>query len=120
MTSAGPHDAITDVPGIEVGHFTDLDNATGCTVVIARDGARPGVFQPGGAPGTLDTDLAVAENAVQDVHAVLLTGGSVFGLEAAAGVRRCLQEQDVGQLVRRRVRVARISMAAALHVAIGP
>ena len=96
MTSAGPHDAITDVPGIEVGHFTDLDNATGCTVVIARDGARPGVFQPGGAPGTLDTDLAVAENAVQDVHAVLLTGGSVFGLEAAAGVRRYLQEQSVG------------------------
>ena len=96
MTSAGPHDAITDVPGIEVGHFTDRDNATGCTVVIARDGARPGVFQPGGAPGTLDTDLAVAENAVQDVHAVLLTGGSVFGLEAAAGVRRYLQEQGVG------------------------
>lgn len=96
MTEPGPHDAITDVPGIEVGHYTDLENATGCTVVLARAGARPGVFQPGGAPGTLDTDLAVAENAIQDVHAVLLTGGSVLGLDAAAGVRRYLQEAGVG------------------------
>lgn len=96
MTDPGPHDAITDVPGIEVGHYTDLDNATGCTVVLARAGARPGVFQPGGAPGTLDTDLAVAENAVQDVHAVLLTGGSVLGLDAATGVRRYLSQQGVG------------------------
>ena len=96
MTEPGPYDAITDVPGIEVGHYTDLDNATGCTVILARDGARPGVFQPGGAPGTLDTDLAVAENAIQDVHAVLLTGGSVLGLDAAAGVRRYLQEVGVG------------------------
>ncbi|MCY3733670.1 MAG: P1 family peptidase, partial [Chloroflexi bacterium] len=71
-------------------------NATGCTVVLARGAARPGVFQPGGAPGTLDTDLAVAENAIQDVHAVLLTGGSVLGLDAAAGVRRYLQEAGVG------------------------
>ncbi len=96
MAEPGPYDAVTDVPGIEVGHYTDLKNATGCTVVLARDGARPGVFQPGGAPGTLDTDLAVPENAVQDVHAVLLTGGSVFGLEAATGVRRYLREQGVG------------------------
>ncbi len=96
MTESGPHNAITDVPGIEVGHYTDLDNATGCTVVLARASARPGVFQPGGAPGTLDTDLAVAENAIQDVHAVLLTGGSVLGLDAAAGVRRYLQEAGVG------------------------
>ena len=96
MTEPGPHDAITDVPGIEVGHYTDLENATGCTVVLARAGARPGVFQPGGAPGTLDTDLAVAENAIQDLHAVLLTGGSVLGLDAAAGVRRYLQQAGVG------------------------
>ncbi len=96
MAEPGTNDAITDVPGIEVGHYTDLKNATGCTVVLARAGARPGVFQPGGAPGTLDTDLAVAENSVQDVHAVLLTGGSVFGLEASTGVRRFLREQGVG------------------------
>ena len=96
MAEPGPYDAITDVPGIEVGHYTDLQNATGCTVVLARAGATPGVFQPGGAPGTLDTDLAVPENAVQEAHAVLLTGGSVFGLEASTGVRRYLREQGVG------------------------
>ena len=95
-TGPGPHDDITDVPGIEVGHYTDRKRATGCTVILARDGARPGVFQPGGAPGTLDTDLAAPENAVQDVHAVLLTGGSVMGLEASTGVRRYLREQGVG------------------------
>ncbi|MCY3567035.1 MAG: P1 family peptidase [Chloroflexi bacterium] len=96
MAEPGPNDAITDVPGIEVGHDTDLPNATGCTVVLARAGATPGVFQPGGAPGTLDTDLAVAENAIQEVHAVLLTGGSTIGLDAAEGVRRYLKESSVG------------------------
>ncbi len=95
-TNPGPHDAITDVPGIEVGHYTDLDNATGCTVVLTRSGVTPGVFQPGGAPGTLDTDLAVAENAIQEIHAVLLTGGSTIGLNAAEGVRRYLQETGAG------------------------
>lgn len=96
MAKPGPHDAITDVPGIEVGHYTDLEHATGCTVVLARAGATPGVFQPGGAPGTLDTDLAVAENAIQEIHAVLLTGGSTIGLDAAEGVRRYLKESGVG------------------------
>ena len=96
MAEPGPNDAITDVPGIEVGHDTDLQNATGCTVVLARAGATPGVFQPGGAPGTLDTDLAVAENAIQEVHAVLLTGGSTIGLNAAEGVRRYLKESGAG------------------------
>jgi len=96
MTEPGPHDAITDVPGIEAGHYTDLDNATGCTVVLARAGVTPGVFQPGGAPGTLDTDLAVAENSIQEIHAVLLTGGSTIGLDAAEGVRRYLKESGVG------------------------
>ncbi len=95
-TKPGPYDAITDVPGLEVGHYTDLQNATGCTVALARAGATPGVFQPGGAPGTLDTDLAVAENAIQEVHAVLLTGGSTIGLDAAEGVRRFLKESGVG------------------------
>ena len=96
MAEPGPNDAITDVPGIEAGHYTDLENATGCTVVLARAGVTPGVFQPGGAPGTLDTDLAVAENAIQEIHAVLLTGGSTVGLDAAAGVRRYLKESGVG------------------------
>lgn len=96
MAKTGPFGAITDVPGIEVGHYTDRENATGCTVILARSGVTPGVFQPGGAPGTLDTDLAKPENAVPEIHAVLLTGGSVLGLDASSGVRRYLREQNVG------------------------
>ena len=95
-TVPGAYDAITDVPGIEVGHHTDRKKATGCTVVLAREGATPGVFQVGGAPGTLDSDLARSENAVQEVHAILLAGGSVFGIEASTGVRRYLREERVG------------------------
>ncbi len=92
----GRYDAITDVPGIAVGHYTDRKHATGCTVIVSRSGATPGVFQVGGAPGTLDSDLARSENAIQEFHAILLAGGSVFGLEASTGVRRYLREQGVG------------------------
>lgn len=95
-TNSGPHDAITDVPGIKVGHWSDRQAATGCTVVLCEQGAVPGFFNPGGAPGTIDTDLALPENAIQEVHAVLLTGGSTIGLEAATGVRRYLREQGIG------------------------
>ena len=95
-TNAGPHDAITDVPGIKVGHWSDRQAATGCTVVLCEQGAVPGFFNPGGAPGTIDTDVALPENSIQEVHAVLLTGGSTIGLEAATGVRRYLREQGVG------------------------
>ncbi len=90
------HDAITDVPGIKVGHWSDRQAATGCTVILCEAGATPGFFNPGGAPGTLDTDITLAENSIQEVHAVLLTGGSTIGLEAATGVRRYLREQGVG------------------------
>lgn len=96
MTDSGPHDAITDVPGIKVGHWSDHQAATGCTVVLCESGAVPGFFNPGGAPGTFDTDLTRPENAIQEVHAVLLTGGSTTGLEAVTGVRRYLREQGVG------------------------
>lgn len=89
-------DAITAVPGIALGHWTNRRWATGCTAIICAQGAVPAYFGPGGAPGTLDTDLMRAENAVQKVHAILLTGGSLFGLEAAAGVKRRLVEQGVG------------------------
>ena len=89
-------DAITAVPGIKLGHWTYRRWATGCTAILCEQGAVPGYFGPGGAPGTLDTDLIRAENAVPRVHGVLLTGGSLFGLEAAAGVKRFLVEQGVG------------------------
>ena len=88
--------AITDVTGIEVGHYTDKSSATGCTVVLCREGAVTGADVRGGAPGTRETDLLRPENRVDQAHAVLLSGGSAFGLNAAAGVMRYLEEQGVG------------------------
>src|SRR5512140_3073652 len=88
--------AITDVAGIEVGHFTDTRRPTGCSVVIARDGAVGGVDVRGAAPGTRETDLLAPTNLVDRVHAILLAGGSAWGLDAATGVVRWLEEQGVG------------------------
>ena len=88
--------AITDVQGIEVGHYTDPAAATGCTVIICREGAVAGVDVRGGAPGTRETDLLRVGNLVDRVHAVLLSGGSAFGLDASAGVMRYQEEQGIG------------------------
>ena len=88
--------SITDVRGIEVGHFTESRRPTGCSVVIARNGAVGGVDVRGAAPGTRETDLLDPANLVNTVHAVLLAGGSAFGLDAAGGVMRWLDEQGVG------------------------
>jgi L-aminopeptidase/D-esterase-like protein len=89
-------DAITDVPGIRVGHWTDRRAATGCTVVLCEKGAVGGVDVRGGAPGTRETDALRPGTLVQGVHAVLLTGGSAWGLDAAGGVMRYLEERGVG------------------------
>ncbi|MEJ7928999.1 P1 family peptidase [Ramlibacter sp. AN1015] len=94
-----PAGAITDVAGIEVGHHTDTRRPTGCSVVLARGGAVAGVDVRGSAPGTRETDLLAPGNAVQQVHAVLLAGGSAFGLDAAGGVMRWLEERGIGQAV---------------------
>lgn len=88
--------SITDVPGIEVGHAQDDDSLTGCTAILCRKGAVAGVDVRGGAPGTRETDLLNPLNLVQSVHAVLLAGGSAFGLDAASGVMRYLEEQGIG------------------------
>ncbi len=88
--------AITDVPGIEVGQAEDEEALTGCTVILCRKGAVAGVDVRGGAPGTRETDLLDPVNLVEKVHAILLTGGSAFGLDAAAGVMRYLEEQGIG------------------------
>jgi L-aminopeptidase/D-esterase-like protein len=88
--------SITDVPGIRVGHAHDISALTGCTVVLAEKGAVGGVDQRGGAPGTRETDLLRPMHAVQKAHAILLSGGSAFGLEAAGGVMRFLEERKVG------------------------
>ena len=87
---------ITDVAGIRVGHYTDTRRPTGCTVVLAEGGAIAGVDVRGAAPGTRETDLLSPLNAVQQVHAILLAGGSAFGLDAAAGVVRWLDERGIG------------------------
>jgi L-aminopeptidase/D-esterase-like protein len=87
---------ITAVPGVRVGHATDLEGLTGCTVVLCEKGAVGGVDQRGGAPGTRETDLLRPLHMVQEVHAVLLAGGSAYGLAAADGVMRYLEEQGAG------------------------
>jgi L-aminopeptidase/D-esterase-like protein len=88
--------SITDVVGIRVGHATDGQALTGCTVVLCEAGAVGGVDVRGSAPGTRETDLMRPMTHVQQVHAVLLTGGSAFGLGAADGVMRYLEEQGKG------------------------
>ena len=88
--------SITDVPGIQVGQAEDSAALTGCSVVICRDGATGGVSQRGGAPGTRETDLLRPMHAVEKVHAVMLAGGSAYGLDAAGGVMQYLEEQKIG------------------------
>jgi L-aminopeptidase/D-esterase-like protein len=91
------NNAITDVPGIRVGHASNPEAMTGCTVVLCpKEGAVGGVDQRGGAPGTRETDLLRPMHLVQRANAVLLAGGSAFGLDAASGVVRWLEERDIG------------------------
>jgi L-aminopeptidase/D-esterase-like protein len=99
MVTQDLNNAITDVAGLAVGHFTHAQRATGCSVVLCPQGAVAGVDVRGGAPGTRETDLLRPENIVDRVHAVLLTGGSAFGLDAAAGVMRWLEEHGHGLAV---------------------
>lgn len=87
---------ITDVPGIKVGHYTDRDAATGCTVVLCEAGAVGGVDVRGSAPGTRETDLLRPTMSVNEVHAIVLGGGSAFGLDAASGAVRYLEEKGIG------------------------
>jgi L-aminopeptidase/D-esterase-like protein len=88
--------SLTDVPGISVGHHTAAGRLTGCTVVLCLEGATAGVDVRGGAPGTRETDLLRPDNLVEQVQAVLLTGGSAFGLAAAGGVMQWLEERGHG------------------------
>jgi L-aminopeptidase/D-esterase-like protein len=90
---------ITDVQGVKVGHFTESRRPTGCTVVLFEKGATAGVDVRGSAPGTRETDLLNPINTVQQVQAILLAGGSAFGLDAASGVVRFLEEHRLGYAV---------------------
>ncbi|MFL6693154.1 MAG: P1 family peptidase [Ramlibacter sp.] len=94
-----PQGAITDVRGIEVGHHTETRRPTGCTVVLAREGAVAGVDVRGAAPGTRETDLLSPTNLVERVHAVMLSGGSAWGLDAASGAMRWLERRGIGLAV---------------------
>ncbi len=92
--------AITDVAGLEVGHFSDTRRPTGCTVILAREGAVGGVDVRGAAPGTRETDLLSPGNLVERVHGIMLAGGSAWGLAATEGAMRWLEERDIGMDVR--------------------
>jgi L-aminopeptidase/D-esterase-like protein len=91
-----PGGSITDVPGLKVGHCTLTERPTGCTVMLCEAGATAGVDVRGSAPGTRETDLLSPINEVQTVNAILLSGGSAYGLDAASGVMRWLEEHNAG------------------------
>jgi L-aminopeptidase/D-esterase-like protein len=95
MTNAAPQ-GLTAVTGLKVGHHTLSARPTGCTVVLAEAGAVAGVDVRGSAPGTRETDLLNPLNLVDRVHAIVLAGGSAFGLDAASGVMRYLDERNIG------------------------
>ncbi|MFW5691593.1 MAG: P1 family peptidase, partial [Chloroflexota bacterium] len=93
------NNTLTDVPGIRVGHLTNAEAATGCTVILCPPRTTGGVDQRGGAPGTRETDLLRPLHLVSHVNAVVLSGGSAYGLAAADGVMRYLEEQGEGYAV---------------------
>jgi len=93
---AGTNHTLTAVTGLKVGHVTLSERPTGCTVVLAESGTVAGVDVRGAAPGTRETDLLSPVNSVEKVHAIVLAGGSAFGLDAASGVVRWLEEQRIG------------------------
>jgi L-aminopeptidase/D-esterase-like protein len=96
QTPADASKGLTAVDGIKVGHFTLSERPTGCTVVLAPEGTTGGVDVRGGAPGTRETDLLNPVNNVQIVNAIVLSGGSAYGLDAASGVMRYLDEHKIG------------------------
>jgi L-aminopeptidase/D-esterase-like protein len=105
MSKSGRYNAITDISGIEVGHFTDPRILSGVTVVLAREGSVGGVDVRGGSPGTRETDLLSPVNRIERIDAVALCGGSAFGLDAAGGVMRFLEEKGIGHQAREGVLV---------------
>ncbi len=96
MRTEEPKGSITDVGGLRVGHYTETRRPTGCTVILFDQPAVAGVDVRGSAPGTRETDLLNPINSVQAVNAIVLSGGSAFGLDAASGVMRYLEERNVG------------------------
>jgi len=96
QTGTTANRTLTAVPGIKVGHFTYTERPTGCTVILTDAGATAGVDVRGAAPGTRETDLLNPVNSVEQVYGIVLAGGSAFGLDAASGVMRYLDEHNIG------------------------
>jgi L-aminopeptidase/D-esterase-like protein len=98
VVGPGPTNSITDVPGLKVGHFTRSDSGyrSGTTVIRTEQGATAGYSQMGGAPGTKETDLLKPGGQVRAVQAIVLSGGSAFGLDAATGVMQWMEERNFG------------------------
>ena len=113
------HDDITDIPGIRVGHDTNLEAGTGCTVILCDTPAMGGVDVRGGAPATRETDLLRPMTLVEGVNAIVLTGGSAFGLDAASGVMLYLEERGIGYDTGV-ARVPIVPAAAIYDLAFGP
>ena len=113
------HDDITDIPGIRVGHDTNLEAGTGCTVILCDAPAMGGIDVRGGAPATRETDLLRPMTLVEGVNAIVLTGGSAFGLDAASGVMLYLEERGIGYDTGV-ARVPIVPAAAIFDLAFGP
>ena len=107
MFRSGPRNLITDVAGLRVGNAGDDRIKSGVTVVVCDEPAVAGVQVLGGAPGTRETDLLEPHNSVEAVNAIVLSGGSAFGLDAASGVQAALREMGIGFEVRRPPRADR-------------
>lgn len=119
MTAQDPNETLTAVPGIRVGHHTLAQRPTGCTVILVEDGAVAAVDVRGAAPATRETDLLDPTNLVQQVHAIVLSGGSAFGLDAASGVMRYLDERNVGFKLFGSINVPIVPAAALIDLAVG-
>jgi len=113
------NETLTAIDGIRVGHYSDLTAATGCTVILCPEDTVGGVDQRGGAPGTRETDLLRPMHLVDHVNAILLTGGSAFGLDAASGVVRYLREEEIGFPTGSGVRVPIVPAAVLYDLEIG-
>ena len=114
----GPNPTLIAVPGVRVGHKTLTERPTGCTVILVEDGAVAAVDVRGSAPATRETDLLDPTNLVQQVHAIVLSGGSAFGLDAASGVMRYLDERNVGFKVGS-INVPIVPAASLIDLAVG-
>jgi L-aminopeptidase/D-esterase-like protein len=114
------NDTITAIKGISVGHYTDLGNLTGCSVIrFPPNGAIAGVDVRGSAPGTRETDLLNPTNLVERIHALVLGGGSAFGLDAASGVMKCLEEDGIGLDTGSEIKVPIVPAAVLYDLSVG-